>query len=234
MARISTYNKAVPVVAEDKWIGSDSQNQMRTRNFTAQDVANFINKKGGEDQNLRYTYNDTTGYLTGSISFANGGAVNVPLNSITTFNIGAFDLRSPTLDLGDWITTALLNSDVLLTQCDDLNNWAIYSWDSAIVTGVKGEYQIGLSFRAGSGSLIAGEDYFISLLSYAGEGDLHFTYVQGVAATTWNIQHNLGKFPSITVIDTANTVVTGEYTYDDINNVTLTFSAGFAGKAYLN
>lgn len=234
MARISTYNKAVPVVAEDKWIGSDSQNQMRTRNFTAQDVANFINKKGGEDQNLRYTYNDTTGYLTGSISFANGGAVNVPLNSITTFNIGAFDLRSPTLDLGDWITTALLNSDVLLTQCDDLNNWAIYSWDSAVVTGVKGEYQIGLSFRAGSGSLIADEDYFISLLSYAGEGDLHFTYVQGVAATTWNIQHNLGKFPSITVIDTANTVVTGEYTYDDINNVTLTFSAGFAGKAYLN
>ena len=234
MARISTYDKAVPVVAEDKWIGSDSQNQMRTRNFTAQDVANFINKKGGEDQNLRYTYNDTTGYITGSISFANGGAANVPLNSITTFNIGAFDLRSPTLDLGDWITTALLNSDVLLTQCDDLNNWAIYSWDSAAVTGVKGEYQIGLSFRAGSGSLIADEDYFISLLSYAGEGDLHFTYVQGVAATTWNIQHNLGKFPSITVIDTANTVVTGEYTYDDINNVTLTFSAGFAGKAYLN
>jgi hypothetical protein len=234
MARISTYNKAVPVVAEDKWIGSDSQNQMRTRNFTAQDVANFINKKGGEDQNLRYTYNDTTGYLTGSIAFANGGAANVPLNSITTFNIGAFDLRSPTLNLGDWITTALLNSDVLLTQCDDLNNWAIYSWDSAVVTGVKGEYQIGLSFRAGSGSLIADEDYFISLLSYAGEGDLHFTYVQGVAATTWNIQHNLGKFPSITVIDTANTVVTGEYTYDDINNVTLTFSAGFAGKAYLN
>ena len=234
MARISTYNKAVPVVAEDKWIGSDSQNQMRTRNFTAQDVANFINKKGGEAQNLRYTYNDTTGYITGSIAFANGGAANVPLNSITTFNIGAFDLRSPTLDSGDWITTALLNSDVLLTQCDDLNNWAIYSWDSAAVTGVKGEYQIGLSFRAGSGSLIADEDYFISLLSYAGEGDLHFTYVQGVAATTWNIQHNLGKFPSITVIDTANTVVTGEYTYDDINNVTLTFSAGFAGKAYLN
>jgi hypothetical protein len=234
MARISTYNKAVPVVAEDKWIGSDSQNQMRTRNFTAQDVADFINKKGGEDQNLRYTYNDTTGYLTGSIAFANGGAANVPLNSITTFNIGAFDLRSPTLNLGDWITTALLNSDVLLTQCDDLNNWAIYSWDSAVVTGVKGEYQIGLSFRAGSGSLIADEDYFISLLSYAGDGDLHFTYVQGVAATTWNIQHNLGKFPSITVIDTANTVVTGEYTYDDINNVTLTFSAGFAGKAYLN
>ena len=61
-----------------------------------------------------------------------------------------------------------------------------------------------------------------------------FTFIQGVAATTWNITHNLNKFPSITVIDTGNTVVTGEYIYIDSNNVTLTFSAAFAGKAYLN
>ena len=61
-----------------------------------------------------------------------------------------------------------------------------------------------------------------------------FIFTQGVSATTWNITHNLNKFPSITVIDTGNTVVTGEYTYIDTNNVTLTFSAAFAGKAYLN
>ena len=61
-----------------------------------------------------------------------------------------------------------------------------------------------------------------------------FTFTQGVPANTWNITHNLNKFPSITVIDTGNTVVTGEYTYIDTNNVTLTFSAAFAGKAYLN
>jgi hypothetical protein len=61
-----------------------------------------------------------------------------------------------------------------------------------------------------------------------------FEFTQGVPATTWNIQHNLGKFPSITVIDTGDTVVTGEYTYINNNNVTLTFSAAFAGKAYLN
>ena len=65
-------------------------------------------------------------------------------------------------------------------------------------------------------------------------GDASFTYSQAVAEDTWNIQHNMGKFPSITVIDTANTVVTGQYTYIDNNNVTLTFSAAFAGKAYLN
>ena len=61
-----------------------------------------------------------------------------------------------------------------------------------------------------------------------------FIFTQGVAATTWNIAHNLGKFPSITVIDTGNTVVTGEYNYTSNKNVILTFSAAFAGKAYLN
>jgi hypothetical protein len=64
--------------------------------------------------------------------------------------------------------------------------------------------------------------------------DKTFIFTQAVAATTWNVQHNLGKFPSITVIDTGDTVVTGEYTYTDNNNVILNFSAGFAGKAYLN
>lgn len=61
-----------------------------------------------------------------------------------------------------------------------------------------------------------------------------FVFTQNLPATTWNITHNLGKFPSITVIDTGNTVVVGEYNYTSNTNVILTFSAGFAGKAYLN
>jgi hypothetical protein len=55
-----------------------------------------------------------------------------------------------------------------------------------------------------------------------------------VPGITWNVQHDLDKFPSITVVDTAETVVVGDYTYIDKNNVTLNFSAQFAGKAYLN
>ena len=47
MARISTYKNDVDVVAADKWIGSDSQNNMQTKNFTAGAVAKFINKIGG-------------------------------------------------------------------------------------------------------------------------------------------------------------------------------------------
>ena len=87
MARISTYVKDTNVVGADKWIGSDSQNNFQTKNFTAQDVANFINKKAAESQLLRYQYdmiNPTASHPRPdeSITFTNGGAFNVPFNAI--------------------------------------------------------------------------------------------------------------------------------------------------------
>ena len=234
MARIKTYSNDTVVVANDKWIGSDSQARFATKNFTAQSVADFINQKGNQLQSLRYRYKSTPPRNPGTISFSPYKANNVPFSSITSWILSDSQATSPE-DVSSFYSSPLVGSDVLVTQCADITQWAIYEWDS--VTAVPNEKlfsNIGLSYRSGTGGLINDEDYFISLLSYAGTGDLSFTYVQGVASTTWNIEHNLGKFPSITVIDTANTVVTGEYTYDDINNVTLTFSAGFAGKAYLN
>ena len=234
MARIKTYSNDTVVVANDKWIGSDSQARFATKNFTAQSVADFINQKGNQLQSLRYRYKSTPPRNPGTISFSPYKANNVPFSSITSWILSDSQATSPE-DVSSFYSSPLVGSDVLVTQCADITQWAIYEWDS--VTEVPNEKlfsNIGLSYRSGAGGLINDEDYFISLLSYAGTGDLSFTYVQGVASTTWNIEHNLGKFPSITVIDTANTVVTGEYTYDNINNVTLTFSAAFAGTAYLN
>jgi hypothetical protein len=64
--------------------------------------------------------------------------------------------------------------------------------------------------------------------------DSTFTFTQGVSSVTWNIQHNLARFPSVSVVNTNEFVIHGEVEYIDNNNVTLTFSAAFAGKAYLN
>jgi len=50
----------------------------------------------------------------------------------------------------------------------------------------------------------------------------------------WEIIHNLEKYPSVTVIDSANTIVEGEVTYIDLNTLNVNFSAGFSGTAYLN
>ena len=94
-------------------------------------------------------------------------------------------------------------------------------------------YDIGLAFKKGAGAIQSKHIYGINI-DPSDATDKTFEYTQVSPSTTWNIQHNLAKFPSITVIDTLDTVVVGQYTYIDNNNVTLTFSAGFAGKAYLN
>jgi hypothetical protein len=55
-----------------------------------------------------------------------------------------------------------------------------------------------------------------------------------VASNLWTITHNLGSYPSVTVVDSGNTVVIGEVDYTNANILTITFSAAFSGCAFLN
>jgi len=65
-------------------------------------------------------------------------------------------------------------------------------------------------------------------------GDANFVHSQGVAAAQWVINHNLAKKCSVTVVDSAGTVVIGQITYNSDNQVTLDFEAAFSGKAFFN
>lgn len=65
-------------------------------------------------------------------------------------------------------------------------------------------------------------------------GDLYFTYEQLTPSAQWDIQHNLNKRPSVSIVDSANTEVVGEIIYLDNNNVRLIFAAAFSGKVYFN
>lgn len=62
------------------------------------------------------------------------------------------------------------------------------------------------------------------------------TYIhsQDASSDTWNVKHNLNKYPSVTVIDSGDNVVYGDVKYIDKNNLQINFSAAFGGKAYLN
>tara|TARA_R110000787_G_scaffold60051_2_gene136162 strand:- start:684 stop:1397 length:714 start_codon:yes stop_codon:yes gene_type:complete len=237
MSRISSYVNASPVVAADKWIGTDSVNKGQTKNFTAETVAKFINSFGGEQQNLRYRYNRTSAYETGSIAFNGAGAADVLLNTITTFNVGIYQTRNTFLSVGEYITGALIGSDVLLTQCDDIKNWAIYTWDTATIKGSALEYEIGLTFKAGGGSLIAEEEYFISLLQYdsAKQGDLNKVVTLPGNSLVYVINHNLNKYPSVSVIEGATgDQVYGDVQYNTVDQCTLTFTSLVTGTATFN
>lgn len=64
--------------------------------------------------------------------------------------------------------------------------------------------------------------------------DKNYIHNQVVASGTWQIQHNLDKFPSVSIVDSGDNLVVGEVKYIDSNNVLITFTSVFSGKAYLN
>lgn len=64
--------------------------------------------------------------------------------------------------------------------------------------------------------------------------DKNYVHTQAIASTVWEINHGLGKCPSVTVVDSAENVVVGDVVYIDKNNVRIIFTAGFSGKAYFN
>lgn len=62
------------------------------------------------------------------------------------------------------------------------------------------------------------------------------TYIheQAIASDTWVITHNLNKYPSVTIVDSAGNVFTPAIQYDSKNQVTVTMNGATTGKAYLN
>ena len=64
--------------------------------------------------------------------------------------------------------------------------------------------------------------------------DKHYNHTQSIPESIWVINHNLGKFPAVSVADSSGSEVEGEVLYTDSNTVVITFAASFSGKAYLN
>lgn len=61
-----------------------------------------------------------------------------------------------------------------------------------------------------------------------------YTHNQIIGSSIWNINHPLNKFPSVSVTDSGGNVIIGDVRYIDVNNVIVSFSGSFSGKAYLN
>lgn len=67
-----------------------------------------------------------------------------------------------------------------------------------------------------------------------GGDDLHYFHTQGAALDAWVIPHNLGKYPSVTALDSAREQIEGEVDYPDMNTVVVTFTGPISGYATLN
>ena len=64
--------------------------------------------------------------------------------------------------------------------------------------------------------------------------DKNYIHYQDLASDKWVIEHNMGKCPSVTVVDSAGEQVIADVQYLSLNKVVVNFMWAFAGVAYLN
>ena len=226
MARISSYPFDNNVTDNDAWIGTEATNRS-TKQFTAQSVANYLNIKGkisiSAQMVFRFKVNNA---IAGDFT---GPADNSTFASITTMQLSITDKSGQNVvEFMDY----LVGNDILINTQNEISSFGHYTIDSYTDNGDF--YTLNLTSKKGVGVLTDGIFYDFAVFTLSSQGAPTFIFEQAVAATTWDITHNLGKFPSVTVINNNNIVINGEVTYIDNNNVQLNFSAGFTGKAYLN
>jgi len=64
--------------------------------------------------------------------------------------------------------------------------------------------------------------------------DPTFTHIQINNQSTWVVNHNLNKYPSVTIVDSGNNVVIADIAYSSKTQLTITFTSASSGKAFLN
>lgn len=234
MARISTYPVDNRIVPDDKVLGTDA-NGLGTKNYTFQGIANWFNATGavainGQNNYFFQSIPATTGRLQGTISFDSFGGVGVQFSNIAGFKLAEQAVSGYTLE--DYLPT-LVGKPIMLAQLDELNNFGIYNVISIERDITETDFfNILLDFTQGNGALELDKFYGISL--YAGNGDKTFIFNQSIPANPWIVNHNLEKFPSVTMALSNGQVGIADVTYIDPNNLTITFSGDESGKAYMN
>ena len=226
MARISSYPRDLEVTDGDAWVGTESSSRL-TRNFTAAAVAKYLNIKGkiSISAQMVFKFTDTIPPASGQFS---GPADASALTAITTMQISGADASGQnTIQFMEY----LVGNDILISEQNDISKFGHFNITSYTVNG--NAYTLVLANIGGNGNLDINKFYDFAVFTLSSP-DKTFEFTQGQPATLWTIQHNLNKFPSVSVVNNNNVVINGEITYIDNNNLTCTFSAGFSGKAYLN
>ena len=144
--------------------------------------------------------------------------------------------ETSTYEVGDFVVYKenVYKCKTFITQGEvfDIDKWeyvCIY-----VPTSIdSGDYNLLTNKPSINGVVLTGNKTSEDLGIISGD-DLHYTHSQEVPSNTWTITHNLGKYPSITVVSDIGIEVVGDYEYVDLNNVVLTFNGIFSGKAYLN
>jgi hypothetical protein len=231
MAKISAYQFDSKVTKDDFVIGSDYATKF-TRNYKLQDIANFFGTlQPILGDKFAYIYDQSDAYFELSqqeISFNNKAQLNTQFSGVT--EIYLHKLNDTDVDVTSYFQSLLNEGTLRINNGSRTTDYGVYR-----VQGVEAlqnnVLKISVDLLLSNGTITNGDPAVIS--ADISSVDRHFK-TPLLEGTVWEIEHNLGKFPSVTVVDTANNVIYSDVAYDDLNNVTITFASSVTGYAYFN
>lgn len=239
MARISTYNLDEKVSGGDKWIGSDSDFYNRTKNFTPLRLAEFFNSSESvnSSNSLRFWY-QTLETLEdrefGTFSFKNEIGASVLFSTIQTILVSK--RTEGNIYVADFLQS-ISNSKILIHRGSSINEYALYRIDSIEEDIDETEFlEFNITFLQGNGSLLEDKSYLLSVIDFdvVDNSDKNYIHNQTVASSQWNVQHNLNKYPSVSVMLPSGHIGMADVTHINENNLTITFAGDETGKAIIN
>lgn len=113
------------------------------------------------------------------------------------------------------------NKATLLTVTDKVNLITVFR-------GEKGDPGDGSSIVTHENNTNSHPDIRLALNSKANS----YTHNQSTLSTTWTINHNLNKYPSVTTLLPDGTEVEGSIIYNGYNVISAVFGRAISGTAY--
>jgi hypothetical protein len=241
MARISKYPVQPNPDGSDILLGTDiNGGAYATKNFFVKDIgaasiADFLENTNWkfEKDILVAPFEKNTVYrpLGGGDEFSWSSVTALRFQTIMKNDTNSLKYLSYLLSSDPVTGLPSVNNKIKIYDRNSLDSFGIFTFTA--LTLIEGSiYEATLSHISSTGGTQQGKIYGAEFAQE--EEDKEFIFNQPTPQVTWTINHNLNKFPSVSVVNTNNILMYGDTTYVDKDNLIITFSAGFSGKAYLN
>lgn len=244
MARISSYGNDLTVSKADRFIGSNSDGT--TKNFRLQDISKFLRatNAGGVAGQLVYLYHQND---FGGFGSRQAGTISVPgetnqlkaFSSLSTLRVSKYANGSDNA-INNFLST-FVDEIVIIADTEDQNKFGAFTVTAVTQDSTETNfYNVALTPvpDQSNGNIENLRSYSISVFT---AGDKNILHTQSSSSATWTVNHNMGKYPSVSIVEcdpTANEVdgdlVIGEVTYNSINQLTIKFASDIRGVAYIN
>lgn len=229
MARISSYNPDTTVEGGDKLIGTSSDGT--TKSYTLDTIGkyyidnNVISVAG--QQNFRFV--DSVNDIGNGTFFIDGlNANGTAFTLMTSLSVSKYNTK------GILITNFLqqvFENKFRLSSVEDPDSFAdINVSQIQNHPSQSGFYKVSINITSGQGFVNKDKVYSIQQI----EKDSFFQHNQESVSSTWTVEHNLNKYPAVTVVDSGDNVLYTEIEYIDKNTLEVRFEASTSGKAYMN